>query len=52
MCCEGWDFREDTVGVCPNCGDDVDIDGDAVTGCDWSPTECELCGSRPCDGSC
>lgn len=57
MCCEGWNFypknyRDEDIAKCPDCGEDVDADGDAMVGCDWSPVLCKTCGSAPCDGSC
>lgn len=53
MCCDGWDYGDAAiVGECPTCGEDIDCDGDAVRGCNYSPVVCEVCGSRPCDGSC
>jgi len=51
MCCDGWDYGT-PKGECPECGAPVDDDGDAVTGCNYSPTECLICGDAPCDGSC
>ncbi len=53
MCCDGFPGRpEDTVGTCPECGGDVDADGDTTEGgCNYS-TSCKTCGSAPCDGSC
>lgn len=51
-CCDGWDHSDLTVGQCPNCGDDVDDNGDAVRGCNYSDVQCDLCGSRPCNQSC
>lgn len=50
MCCDGWETT--AVGECPDCGGDVDEDGAASDGCNYSPCDCETCGSRPCDGSC
>lgn len=50
-CCDGWDYGK-PVGECPDCGAPVDEEGDAVTGCNYSPLECKTCGSRPCDLSC
>lgn len=52
MCCDGWDFSEDTVGECPECGEPTDETGEAVIGCNWSPVLCETCGARPCNDSC
>lgn len=52
MCCDPWDFRDEAVGHCPECGAEVDEDGNAVEGCYYSPVVCEVCGSAPCDGSC
>lgn len=42
------------VGQCPECGADVDAEGDCVEidDCYYSPEVCEKCGHRPCDGSC
>ncbi len=51
MCADGWDNGK-PIGECPICGEDVDSDGDAVKGCNYSPVDCELCGSAPCDQSC
>jgi len=51
MCYESW-YHGPAVGECPDCGEPVDEDGDAVTGCNYSPEDCSTCGSRPCDGSC
>jgi hypothetical protein len=52
MCADGWDHSEDAVGECPECGEGVDKDGDAVQGCNYSPYTCKTCGARPCDQSC
>lgn len=53
-CCDPIDARpEDTVGECPDCGGDVDIDGDTTEeACSYSPIDCDLCGSASCDESC
>lgn len=51
MCCDGWDYGE-PVGICPECEADVDANGDAVSGCHYSPVICPVCGDAPCDGSC
>jgi hypothetical protein len=52
-CCAAkeWEKPEVPNGVCPNCGQDT-VDGEAFEGCYYSPNDCELCDSRPCDGSC
>ena len=54
MCCEGWNYRATTkkIGECPECGGEVDEDGEALVGCHWSPIDCDTCGARPCDDSC
>lgn len=54
MCCDGWNHTKQAKEIkeCPDCGGEVDQDGDALVGCFWSPYECRTCGSRPCDGSC
>jgi len=51
MCADGW-FNGEPTGECPECGEPVDEDGDAVSGCSYSPITCDTCGARPCDGSC
>jgi len=44
---------EDTVGECPSCEGEVDIDGYTTEGgCTYSPVSCETCGYRGCDQSC
>lgn len=52
MCCEpsGWK-EEDIDGECPECGMST-CDGEAFDVCGYSPVECEVCGSAPCDLSC
>ena len=50
MCCEPIELGKPN-GECPSCGTET-VDGEAATGCMWSPTECEVCGWRPCDDSC
>ena len=49
-CCDSWDLG-DANGTCPDCGMET-VDGDAVTGCSYSPIDCKTCGSATCDGSC
>ncbi len=51
MCCDSFQ-NGPQVGECPDCGGPVDADGDACSGCNYSPCICETCGARPCDGSC
>lgn len=51
MCCDRWGTYE-KAGECPDCGMDVDEDGDAIYGCNYSPVLCETCGDAPCDDSC
>jgi len=55
-CCDGWYYTEEElthveVKPCPKCGEDT-VDGQAVSGCNWSSVSCEECGDAPCDGSC
>jgi hypothetical protein len=51
-CCSGWKEDDDKVnGQCPDCGE-FTVDGAAKEGCDYSPVDCETCGSAPCDQSC
>lgn len=54
MCADGWDTNapKGKLLVCPSCGEDVDEDGIALTGCHYSPVDCDTCGSAPCDESC
>lgn len=52
MCCDPINADSPVVGVCPDCGGDVDADGDSVDVCAWSPVICETCGCAPCDESC
>ena len=57
MCCDGWNnypknYRNEDIAECPDCGEDVDADGAAMSGCNWSTVLCDTCGSAPCDLSC
>lgn len=52
MCCDSSGYSENEInGECENCGVDT-VDGCAYERCGYSPRECEVCDSRPCDGSC
>lgn len=52
-CADPWyEPLSNVHGVCPDCGSPVDKDGDAVTGCHYSPCDCETCGHCGCDQSC
>lgn len=52
MCADGWYSDDSEVdGVCPDCGMPT-VDGVAQYGCNWSPVDCQTCGSSPCDDSC
>jgi len=53
-CCDAWDLTDDgdTInGTCPECGMPT-VDGQAWTGCNYSPVDCQVCGSATCDQSC
>ena len=51
-CSEGWSSKANEVnGECPDCGYPT-VDGEAASGCDWSPISCETCGHRQCTGAC
>ena len=51
-CSDGWSSHKDEVnGECPDCGYPT-VNGDAASGCNWSPIACNTCGHRPCDLSC
>ena len=50
MCSDPWD-RGEPDGVCPDCGEET-VEGEAATGCYYSPETCKTCGARPCDWSC
>ena len=56
MCCDGWDnykeYEDKDVKQCPACGEDVDDEGYALSGCHYSPEVCGTCHSSPCDDSC
>jgi hypothetical protein len=52
MCCEPQGSELPAVGECPECGESVDIDGDTLDRCGYSPEQCEVCGCAPCDDSC
>lgn len=53
MCCDGFDNGPIVKDKeCPDCGGEVNEDGEAAYGCNYSPVACETCGARPCDGSC
>ena len=48
---ESCDDEDDADGVCPECGT-LTIDGHALNNCSYSPVVCDVCGHKPCDGSC
>jgi hypothetical protein len=51
-CCDGWSSLVSEInGECPDCGYPT-VDGDAASGCYYSPVICKTCGYAPCDGSC
>lgn len=53
MCCDGWSIPQGPIKLeCPDCGEPVDEDGDALEGCNYSPVQCKTCGAAPCDQSC
>ena len=53
MCCDYSEANpEDTVGECPECGGDIDKDGDTTEECCRYSPECKTCGCASCDGSC
>jgi hypothetical protein len=53
MCCEPCNPDGVRAGECPDCGADIDADGDALDICGYSPDEpCETCGSNPCSDYC
>ena len=52
MCSEGWYHEDSEVdGECKDCGSPT-VEGEAQSGCDWSPELCSTCGDAPCDESC
>jgi len=58
MCCDPKNNQKDHdelhVGQCPECGADVDDEGQCVEtdDCRYSPCECTTCNYSPCDDSC
>ena len=52
MCCSANDYKIEQInGECEVCGEDT-VDGDAFESCGYSPVECDVCDSVPCDQSC
>lgn len=52
-CCDSHGpYPEDTVGKCPDCGADVDKDGQSTEECCFYSPSCPTCGDAPCDQSC
>ena len=54
MCCEPHGSGLKAVGVCKECGSEVDENGDALEICGYSPHKyaCPVCGDNPCTGYC
>jgi hypothetical protein len=51
-CCDYWSTPVDEVnGICPEC-EHPTVDGDAASGCHYSPTSCGICGHQRCDQYC
>lgn len=50
-CCGNYGVAE-AVAECDSCGGGIDTDGDSVDWCSYSPVDCDVCGSQPCDMSC
>lgn len=58
-CCEPIKDAEDysetylyeNCEICPECGA-VTLNGEALFGCSYSPSQCTTCHYCPCDGSC
>jgi uncharacterized protein (DUF983 family) len=52
MCCDNTSYEVVEInGECPACGEPT-VDGNAFDRCNYSPEDCEVCGSARCDGSC
>lgn len=51
MCCEPCGAEGKVNGECPECGAPT-VDGEAKEICEYSPVDCPVCGSAPCEGSC
>lgn len=53
-CSNGGSRREDEecFGICSECGEELDANGEAYDCCSYSPVTCEKCNWRSCDGSC
>ena len=57
MCADGWynfprQYKEEDLPLCPDCDEYVDEDGAALSGCCYSPVQCETCGAAPCQQYC
>lgn len=52
-CFDSYTNDSPVEGVCPDCGGEVDADGDTTEArCHYSPVICKECGYAPCDDSC
>ena len=51
-CCEPQGSELPEHHDCPDCGEPVDINGDALEVCGFSPVECDTCGVAICDQGC
>ena len=54
MCCEPNGSGLKAVGICKECEEKIDENGDALEICGYAPYKhaCPLCGSNPCTGYC
>ena len=52
MSCFGNENADPEAGECDECGSKIDVDGDSIESCCYSPKVCDKCGYRPCDDSC
>jgi len=48
-CFGGYDEDIKEVGSCIHCQGPVDEDGQSTDYCSYSPVQCEVCDSRPCE---
>ena len=56
-CADGWNnypkqYKNEEIAECPDCGGDVDAEGYALSGCNYSEMICKTCSDSPCNGSC
>ena len=52
MACMGGAEDVRVVGTCPDCGAELNSEGEAVTLCSASEPDCDTCCESYCEGAC